>query len=286
MFFVRIYLATGHVGTFPTASVSWSPLSILSQMLPQLMVCPPQRTGGQLMWGLNELKFSSLLWSIEWKACGAQSLRQLRIPVLRQQGNLLLGSPCSNWCAILFPADWCWGYVRTSDGGSLANSALGQTLKSGKLQLPADLSPIEADHRGLQAHVFVADDAFHQAFPGHIFSRARRIFNYCLARTLPVVENAFGILSSQWRMYRRAIELQPEVAEKWMKTPHNCSEDPGWRWSHIFEELLPITHQKRPTGWGRPSHPPSLLKELFHGKTPCNAQAHPKRLFYEPTTTH
>lgn len=32
-----------------------------------------------------------------------------------------------------------------------------------------------------------------------------------------MVENAFRILSSQWRMYRQAIEVHPEVAEKCVK---------------------------------------------------------------------
>jgi hypothetical protein len=32
-----------------------------------------------------------------------------------------------------------------------------------------------------------------------------------------VVENAFGILSSQWRIYRRVIEVRPELAERCVK---------------------------------------------------------------------
>ncbi len=32
-----------------------------------------------------------------------------------------------------------------------------------------------------------------------------------------MVENAFGILSSQWRMYRRLIEVQPDVVERCVK---------------------------------------------------------------------
>lgn len=112
------------------------------------------------------------------------------------------------------------GYGRTSDGGILANSAFGQALRSGTLQLPADLPLPGADHRGPQPHVFVADEAFPlqknlmRPFPGRNLPRERRVFNYRLSRARLVVENAFGILSSQWRMYRRAIEVHPEVAEK------------------------------------------------------------------------
>ncbi len=32
-----------------------------------------------------------------------------------------------------------------------------------------------------------------------------------------MVENAFRILSSQWRMYRRLIEVQPDVVERCVK---------------------------------------------------------------------
>ncbi|XP_065150370.1 uncharacterized protein [Paramisgurnus dabryanus] len=86
------------------------------------------------------------------------------------------------------------GYGRTSDGGILANSAFGQALQAGTL--------------GPQPHVFVTDRAFPlrrnlmRPFPGRSLPPGRRVFNYCLSRAWLVVENAFGILSSQWRMYQ------------------------------------------------------------------------------------
>ena len=126
-------------------------------------------------------------------------------------------------------AEYCFrvidvgGYGRTSDGGILANSAFGAALQSGILQLPADLPLPGADHRGPQPHVFVADEAFPlrknlmRPFPGRNLARERRVFNYRLSRARMVVENAFGILSSQWRVYRRAFEVNVEVAEKCVK---------------------------------------------------------------------
>ncbi|KAK7169742.1 hypothetical protein R3I94_000091 [Phoxinus phoxinus] len=59
--------------------------------------------------------------------------------------------------------------------------------------------------------------SFLDPFPARTLPPERRVFNYRLSRARLVVENAFGILSSQWRMYRRLIEVHPEVAEKCVK---------------------------------------------------------------------
>ncbi|XP_048020927.1 protein ANTAGONIST OF LIKE HETEROCHROMATIN PROTEIN 1-like [Megalobrama amblycephala] len=147
------------------------------------------------------------------------------------------------------------GYGRTSDGGILANSAFGQALRAGTLHLPPDQPLPGAEERGPQPHVFVADEAFPlrrnlmRPFPGRTLPPERRVFNYRLSRARLVVENAFGILSSQWRMYRRLIEVHPEVAEKCVKATcvlHNfmrCSEGreaPAVRGAgQAGEELLP-----------------------------------------------
>lgn len=115
------------------------------------------------------------------------------------------------------------GYGRTSDGGILANSAFGRALRDGTLQLPADRLIPGADHRGPQPHVFVGDEAFPlrknlmRPFPGRTLPRDRRVYNYRLSRARLVVENAFGILASQWRMYRRPMELQPDFVGRCVK---------------------------------------------------------------------
>lgn len=129
------------------------------------------------------------------------------------------------------------GYGRTSDGGILANSAFGQALQAGTLHLPPDQPLPGGEDRGTQPHVFVADEAFPlrrnlmRPFPGRALPPEKRVFNYRLSRARLVVENAFGILSSQWRIYRRTVELSPEVAEICVKATcilHNfmrCSEE-------------------------------------------------------------
>lgn len=114
-------------------------------------------------------------------------------------------------------------YGRSSDGGTLANSAFGQALKSGTLDLPEDCPIPAAEGLGPMPHVFVGDEAFPlqknlmRPFPGRNLTRERRMFNYRLSRARLTVECAFGILSSQWRMYQRVIGVCPEKAEMCVK---------------------------------------------------------------------
>lgn len=143
---------------------------------------------------------------------------------LNYKGTFSFGSSCSCGCPVFLPCDRCWGgYGRTSDGGVLANSAFGQALRSGTLQLPADMPLPGADHRGPQPHLFVANETFPlcknlmRPFPGCRLPQERQILNYHLSLGRLVVECAFGILSSQWRVYRRPMEVHPNVAEDCVK---------------------------------------------------------------------
>uniref|UniRef100_A0A671U8L1 DDE Tnp4 domain-containing protein n=1 Tax=Sparus aurata TaxID=8175 RepID=A0A671U8L1_SPAAU len=101
-------------------------------------------------------------------------------------------------------------YGRDSDGGVLANSDFGQKLLDGTLDLPLDALLPGADHMGRQPYVFVADEAFPlhrnlmRSFPGHQ-SGSHRLFNFRLSHARLIVENTFGILTSQWHMYRGVI---------------------------------------------------------------------------------
>ncbi|KAJ8386201.1 hypothetical protein AAFF_G00176250 [Aldrovandia affinis] len=114
-------------------------------------------------------------------------------------------------------------YGRRSDGGTLASSKFGKALQNGRLDLPEDRLLPEAEHLGCQPHVFVADEAFPlqrhlmRPFPGSNLSRRNRVFNYRLSRARMIVENTFGILSAQWRMYRRVIGTSPGNVEKCVK---------------------------------------------------------------------
>ena len=54
-------------------------------------------------------------------------------------------------------------------------------------------------------------------FPGKNLSEARRIYNYRHSRARRAIENSFGILSAEWRIFRRPILAGVDTVEKIIK---------------------------------------------------------------------
>uniref|UniRef100_A0A8C6LXM2 DDE Tnp4 domain-containing protein n=1 Tax=Nothobranchius furzeri TaxID=105023 RepID=A0A8C6LXM2_NOTFU len=115
------------------------------------------------------------------------------------------------------------GYGRNSDGGILSESPLGKHLKAGTLSIPEDTTLQGSEHLGPMPHVLVADEAFSlqrhimTPYPGKNLERNNRCYNYRLSRARRIVENAFGILSTQWRVYRRVLGICPKKADRIVK---------------------------------------------------------------------
>ncbi|KAK0137628.1 Protein ALP1-like [Merluccius polli] len=113
-------------------------------------------------------------------------------------------------------------YGRNSDGGTLSASAFGTALRQNTLGIPADSPLPGAEHLGPMPHVFLADEAFPlrrnimRPYPGHNTGE-KNVFNFRLSHVRRMVECAFGILASQWRVYRRVLFVSPEVAENIVK---------------------------------------------------------------------
>ncbi|CAH2010515.1 unnamed protein product [Acanthoscelides obtectus] len=126
----------------------------------------------------------------------------------------------------LVDANYMFTYVdvgcqgRISDGGVFRNTVLGRKLEENRLMLPND-ETLPNHTQTTFPYVFVADDAF--ALGPHLLKPFQgvyeagsdeRVFNYRLSRARRIVENAFGILASVFRVFRAPMLLQPDKVSK------------------------------------------------------------------------
>lgn len=107
---------------------------------------------------------------------------------------------------------------RVSDGGVFMNSKFGHKLKEQKLRIPmAEPLPVSSE---ILPYVIVADDAFPlmvnlmKPYPQRNLTKEQEIYNYWLSRSRRVVENAFGILASRFRVFLSAVNLCPSKVSK------------------------------------------------------------------------
>lgn len=113
---------------------------------------------------------------------------------------------------------YCFEYIdvgangRASDGGVFSKSSLKSAIEDNLLKLPPNT-------------VFVGDDAFPlkeyllKPYSHHgPLTQKEKIFNYRLSRARRIVENAFGLLVSQFRIFEKPIALSPEKADILVKT--------------------------------------------------------------------
>jgi hypothetical protein len=102
---------------------------------------------------------------------------------------------------------------RISDGGVFRNTEFSRKLDNGTLNLPSD-EHLPGRRKPIP-YVLLADDAF--PLTCHIMKpfsvdvakgSPKRIFNYRLSRARRLVENAFGLLASVFRVFHKPIEVK------------------------------------------------------------------------------
>lgn len=109
---------------------------------------------------------------------------------------------------------------RQSDGGVWSRSAIGRAFLKGNIDIPP---PKQVLGESILPYILVADEAFQltyymmRPYPGKNLSKERRIFNYRLSRARRMIECTFGILSSQWRIYKKPINTSVETATNIVK---------------------------------------------------------------------
>lgn len=108
---------------------------------------------------------------------------------------------------------------RISDGGVFNNSLLWKKICRNELDLPTPC-PLPGSNIDVP-YVFIGDGAFAlsthvmKPYPGnHDSDSQKMIFNKCLSRSRVVVENTFGILSAGFRIFRRPIDLDPDIVSQ------------------------------------------------------------------------
>ena len=110
---------------------------------------------------------------------------------------------------------------RISDAGVFSECNLTQALNKGKLNLPKPASLTGSEV--VTPFVFIADEAFPlgqnlmKPFARRGLALNERIFNYRLSRARRVVENAFGILSGRFRVFKAPIALKTETVRAVVK---------------------------------------------------------------------
>ena len=112
---------------------------------------------------------------------------------------------------------------RISDGGVFRETSLYKKLTKGTLKLP-DPQPLPGGNK-LSPYVLLTDDAFPlqthimKPFSGHHEKgTSQRLYNYRHSRARRVVENAFGLLASVFRVFRKPLMISLENAEIVTKT--------------------------------------------------------------------
>lgn len=108
---------------------------------------------------------------------------------------------------------------RISDGGVFNNTFFKKCLEDNTMHLPPS-RPLPQLSIPMP-YVFVGDEAFQltsnvmKPFSGlHNKRTKKRVFNYRLSRARRVSENAFGIMASSFRIFRKPILLEAGTATK------------------------------------------------------------------------
>ena len=106
---------------------------------------------------------------------------------------------------------------RVSDGGVFKNSTFYNKIEEKTLNIP---QPSLLPGSTINApYVIVADEAFAMTtylikpYGQAQLTKEKRIFNYRLSRARRVVENAFGILATRFRIFMTPIALSPKKVE-------------------------------------------------------------------------
>jgi hypothetical protein len=108
-----------------------------------------------------------------------------------------------------------------ANGGVFRHSALYQRLETRSLKMPEDTVVPNSDIT--LPHVFVGDEAYPlttylmKLYSRRTLDESKAVFNYRLSRARRVVECAFGVSASKWRILDKAIETKVDTGVQIVK---------------------------------------------------------------------
>nr|CAI5817213.1 unnamed protein product [Callosobruchus analis] len=173
-------------------------LTVLSQVLKVCIYFP----SAEDEWKIIENGFNTR-WN--FPSCyGAIDGKHVNIKAPPKSGSEFYNYKKTNSIVLMAIADhnYCFTYIdvgangSASDGGVFKNSSIYRRLEDGLLPMDG---------------IIVGDAAFPlksyllKPYPGSQLSTSEKIFNYRLSRARRIVENAFGILVSRFRVFENAI---------------------------------------------------------------------------------
>jgi len=108
-------------------------------------------------------------------------------------------------------------YGSNNDSGVLAKSEIGKRFEENKMNLPAPRKVNSCSYDPLPYYlvgdeIFPLKDWMMRPYPGKL-TEEQSVFNYRHSRARRVIENAFGILRSRWRIFSRPIKATVENVE-------------------------------------------------------------------------
>ena len=178
-----------------------------------------ERTGKGIQ---DQVECSTCPGSPGWEACGPEETQELWSPLPQLQGIL------SIVMLALVDGQYKFRWVDVGTAGSCSDaqifnaSQLKRRIEDGRIGFP-DPAPITQGGRDVP-YFILADDAFAlktwlmKPYGRRLLTREERIANYRISRDRRVVENAFGILVSRFRVMRTTIELLPETVREVVMT--------------------------------------------------------------------
>lgn len=175
----------------------------------------------------NEWKKISRGFDARWNfphAIGALDGKHVFMEAPENTGSLYYNYKKTFSVVLLAMVDYNYNFIyvdvgcqgRISDGGVFRNCSLYTALHNGSLGIPIS-EPLPGREMSVP-YVIIGDDAFSlseflmKPYSGEFQQGSRqRIFNYRLCRARRIVENAFGIMTSVFQVFKKPLTVQVDT---------------------------------------------------------------------------